>query len=131
MSDSSWPSRSLQTECKYMRARADASPGRDGNRSAYCLTRVLQLVLVLGFGIHGTAWPAEQPSFTDVTETSGIARLVNDHYASNPTWWLSGLHLVDLDGDGDLDLFLSAHGRGNTLAALNDGGGQFTRAVGS
>ena len=102
MSDSSWPSGSLQTEWKYMRKLTDASPGRDGNRSAYCLNRILQLVLVLGFGIHGTARPAEHPSFTDVTETSGIARLVNDHYASNPTWWLSGLHLVDLDGDGAL-----------------------------
>ena len=131
MSDSSWPSESLRTECEYMGVRADASPGRHGNRSAYFLTCVLQLVLVLGFGIHGTAWPAKQPSFTDVTETSGIARLVKDHYTSNPTWWLSGLHLVDLDGDGDLDLFLSAHGKGNTLAALNDGFGHFTRAAGT
>lgn len=131
MSDSSWPSGSLQTEWKYMRVRADASSGENGNRSAYCLKHVLQLVLVLGFGIGGTAQPAKQPSFTDVTETSGIARLVNDHYASDPTWWLSGLHLVDLDGDGDLDLFLSAHGKGDALAALNDGFGHFTRAVGT
>lgn len=131
MSDLSWPSGSLQTKWKYMRVRADASPGRDGNRSAYCLKHILQLVLVLGFGIHGTVRPAEQPSFTDITESSGIARLVNDHYASNPTWWLSGLHLVDLDGDGDLDLFLSAHGKGDTLAALNDGFGHFARAAGT
>jgi len=102
MSDSIWPCESLQTEWNYMRVRADASPGRGGNRSAYCLTSVLQLLLVLGFGIYGIARSAEQPSFTDITKTSGIARLVNDHYASNPTWWLSGLHLVDLDGDGAL-----------------------------
>lgn len=131
MSDSSWPSGALQTELNYGSLRADASSGKNGNPSAYYPKLVLQLVLVLGFGITGTARPAHQPSFTDVTETSGIARLVNDHYASNPTWWLSGLHLVDLDGDGDLDLFLSAHGKGDTLAALNDGFGHFTRAAGT
>jgi len=131
MSNSSWPSESLRTECKYMEVRAEASPGSDCNRSAYCLKRLLPLVFVLGFGIQGTAWPAEQRSFTDITETSGIARLLNDHYATYPTWWLSGLHLVDLDGDDDLDLFLSTHGKGKTLAALNDGFGCFTLAAGT
>ncbi|MHC4461628.1 MAG: FG-GAP repeat domain-containing protein [Planctomycetota bacterium] len=97
----------------------------------YCLKQVLLLMLVLGFSIYRIARSAEKPSFTDITETSGIARLVNDHYVSNPTWWLSGLHLVDLDGNGDLDLFLSAHGKGRTLAALNDGFGRFAPASGS
>ena len=93
--------------------------------------RALQFVLIFSVGIGGVAWTAEEPPFTDITETTGIKRLVDDHYASHPKWWLSGLHLVDLDGDGDLDLFLSAHGRGAALAALNDGVGNFIRAPGS
>ena len=94
------------------------------------LRRIWSLVLIVCLGYRGIAWPAEQPFFTDITETSGIIRLVEDCYASNPKWWLSGLHLVDLDGDEDLDLFLSAHGRGDALAALNDGLGHFARATG-
>jgi len=89
------------------------------------------MVLIVCFGIHGTGGSAEKPFFTDITEASGIAQLVTDHYAAHPTWWLSGLHLVDLDADGDLDLFLSAHGKGDSLAALNDGSGHFTRAAGT
>jgi len=104
---------------------------RYGRRPVRCLRRSSHLVLLLCLGVHGTAWPAGEPSFTDITEASGIAQLVTDHYAAHPTWWLSGLHLVDLDGDGDLDLFLSAHGKGDSLAALNDGSGHFTRAAGS
>ena len=83
------------------------------------------------FGMQGTAWPAEQPSFTDITQASGIAQLVTDHYAAHPTGWLSGLHLVDLDADGDLDLFLSAHGKGDSLAALNDGLGHYSAPDGN
>ncbi len=48
------------------------------------------------------------PAFTDVTRESGVEAIVDDNYAAHPKWWLSGLHLVDLDGDGHLDLFLSA-----------------------
>jgi len=48
--------------------------------------------------------PAEQPGFTDITEASGLGKIARDHYAAHPKWWLSGLHLVDLDGDGDLDI---------------------------
>jgi hypothetical protein len=52
--------------------------------------------------------------------------------AMHPTdWWLSGVTLVDLDGDGNLDLFLSSHGSYGALAALNDGHGHFTVATGS
>ena len=69
--------------------------------------------------------------FTDITEPCGITAMVNDQYAAFPTWWLSGLHLVDLDGDGDLDLFLSAHGRGDAVAAVNDGRGRFAVAAGT
>ncbi len=69
--------------------------------------------------------------FTVVTKESGVEEAVDAKYAASPKWWLSGLHLVDLDADGDLDLFLSAHGGGGALALLNDGKGRFSEAVGN
>src|SRR5262245_12716718 len=57
-------------------------------------------------GLDGGAdGPGPTPSprgkgFTDVTKESGIADLVARQYEKHPRWWLSGLHLVDLDGDG-------------------------------
>jgi len=77
------------------------------------------------------ALAAEKSGFCDVTEVSGVAALVNDHYAAHPKWWLSGLHLVDLDSDGKLDLFLSSHGRGAALAVLGDGASRFVKAPGN
>jgi VCBS repeat protein len=75
---------------------------------------------------------ARAPGFIDITRASGIEALLEDHYAAHPRWWLSGLHLVDLDGDGRLDLFFSAHGsEGPALAALGDGGGRFRLAPGA
>jgi hypothetical protein len=68
--------------------------------------------------------------FTVVTKESGVEAAVDAKYAASPKWWLSGLHLVDLDADGDLDLFLSAHGGGGALALLNDGKGRFSDAPG-
>lgn len=73
---------------------------------------------------------AADPGFTEITAQSGVGRIVEDHYAAHPKWWLSGIHLVDLDGDGKLDLFLSAHGGGPAVAALGDGSGRFTLAPG-
>jgi len=78
-----------------------------------------------------TTAPPKPNAFTDITTQSGIADLVAQKYDKNPKWWLSGLHLVDLDGDGKLDLFLSAHGGGGALAALNDGAGHFKLAPGN
>ena len=48
-----------------------------------------------------------RPGFTVITQESNLGSILEDNYAANPKWWLSGLHLVDLDGDGHLDLFLT------------------------
>ena len=69
--------------------------------------------------------------FTDITAQSGIAEAIEQQYAKFPNWWLSGLNLIDLDGDGKLDLFLAAHGAGVAVALLNDGTGKFKQATGS
>ena len=66
--------------------------------------------------------PAASAQFTDITDASGVGAIVDAHYVANPDWWLSGIHFVDLDDDGKLDLFLSSHGGGDALAALGDGG---------
>lgn len=75
--------------------------------------------------------PLAFAQFTDITDASGVGAIVDAHYAANPDWWLSGIHFVDLDDDGRLDLFLSSHGGGDALAALGDGGGAFVVAPGS
>lgn len=69
--------------------------------------------------------------FTDITNASGIATIINNRYAAFPDWWLSGIHYLDLDSDGDLDIFLSSHGGGPALAAVNNGQAQFSVASGS
>jgi MYXO-CTERM domain-containing protein len=66
--------------------------------------------------------PAAAQTFTNVTTDSGIAAVRAMRAAD---WWMSGIQLVDLDGDGDLDYFMGAHGGGG-IAALNDGKGHFT-----
>lgn len=75
--------------------------------------------------------PAAVGHFVDITRASGLEAIVADKYAVSPKWWLSGLHFVDLDGDGKLDFFMSAHGGGGALAALNDGKGNFKLASGN
>ncbi len=69
---------------------------------------------------EGEMPPRGDKGFTDITVESGVAGLVAQHYDKYPRWWLSGLHLVGLVGDGELDLFLSTYGRGDVLAALID-----------
>jgi len=71
--------------------------------------------------------------FLDVTRESGLEGIVADKYASTSKWWLSGLHLIDLDGDGRLDFFMSAPGleKSGAVAALGDGKGHFKRAQGT
>jgi hypothetical protein len=78
----------------------------------------------LGLAASLAAAAAEKP-FTNVTEESGVAAVVKAHYANAPKWWMSGIDLLDLDGDGDLDLHLGSHG-GPSAAAFNDGKGHFT-----
>lgn len=106
-------------------------------RPTYCKrswhVRFIVIFMLLDFDAFAQS-PANSPlvsRFTDITVESGIAAIVADKYAASPKWWLSGLHLVDLDSDGDLDLFLSAHGGGGAVAALNDGKGNFTFAQGN
>src|SRR5262245_28597943 len=98
---------------------------------------VLALFLPVALtGLHGRGAGEGQPTppkgkgFTDITKESGVADLVARQYARHPKWWLSGLHLIDLDGDGKLDLFLSAHGGGGALGAVGDGKGPFRPAPG-
>src|SRR5262245_54132684 len=79
---------------------------------------------------HGPAQVAGG-GFVDATAWSGVGDALNRNYERHPKWWLSGLNLVDLDGDGHLDLFLAAHGAGRALALLNDGRGHFKDAEGS
>src|SRR5271166_1963148 len=99
-----------------------------------CLAKVSWVALVLFSSadvVRGAEREARGRGFADFTRESGLEQIVNDNYAAHPKWWLSGLHLVDLDGDGHLDLFLSAHGTSGALAALNDGKGHFKPAAGN
>ncbi len=89
---------------------------------------VLTVVSVAG---GPSAEPATARPFVDVTHECGLGAIVEEKYAASPKWWLSGLHLVDLDGDGHLDFFMSAHGGGGAVAALNDGRGRFKLAPGT
>src|SRR5438093_12170242 len=93
--------------------------------------------MVAGLASRNSFGPASQTpvlqngGFVDVTKSSGVGDAIARHYERHPKWWLSGLNLVDLDGDGHLDLFLAAHGAGRSLALLNDGQGHFKEAAGS
>jgi hypothetical protein len=91
---------------------------------------VALMIVCVAWSIGSRAAEPGAASFTDITADSGVARLLDDKYRADPKWWLSGVDLVDLDGDGTLDLFLGAHGGGKAVAALNDGKGHFTIAPG-
>src|SRR5258706_5770741 len=98
------------------------------------LIRLRMTVLVpagatMGWFIFAPAWAADAISagsstaasgrFVDSTQSAGVSDALARHYEQYPKWWLSGLNLVDLDGDGRLDLFLAAHAGGGSLALLN------------
>src|SRR5882724_4114778 len=74
--------------------------------------------------VSAGSWTAASGRFVDVTTASGVGDAIALHYKRHPNWWLSGLNLVDLDGDGKLDLFFASHGAGVSLALLNDGQGR-------
>ena len=74
------------------------------------------------------AGAAHAQGFVDITDQSGLSALRDTRPVS---WWLSGLHFVDLDGDGDFDFYMSSHGTFDGIAALNDGTGHFKLAPGT
>src|SRR4029077_2401321 len=71
---------------------------------------------------------AQEKAFTDVTRESGVEEGVARHWRDFPKVWLSGLTLVDLDGDGALDLHVGSHAgpKNPALMFRNDGKGKFT-----
>ncbi|HLX64588.1 MAG TPA: CRTAC1 family protein [Planctomycetota bacterium] len=88
------------------------------------MTNNVTLLAALFFAAF-SACAADAPKpFTDITRECGVEEAVEAHYKAVPKWWLSGIDLVDLDGDGHLDLFIGAHGQAGAIA-LNDGLGHF------
>src|SRR5262249_58441314 len=62
--------------------------------------------------------------FAEATEESGLGDILRQHYARFPGWQPSGATLLDIDGDGRLDLHLG--GQSEWLAALGrNTGGRF------
>jgi RNA polymerase sigma factor (sigma-70 family) len=103
---------------------AQAEPPQTSSLAAEPQTRGTRAPLL-------AAHPPRQP-FLEITGDCGLEAIVKDAYTESPQWRMSGLHLVDLDGDGHLDFFMSSHSReGRAVAALNDGKGKFKRAQGT
>jgi MYXO-CTERM domain-containing protein len=88
-----------------------------------------RLLVVLGLLLGGVSLPAAAQAQTFSVSTSTGLEAIRNMRASN--WWLSGVGLIDLDADGDLDVFLSSHGSFDSLPALNDGKGHFSVGSGT
>ena len=86
-----------------------------------------QLIGVALFSLLAASRPPEK-AFSDLTKESGIEEGVARHWRDFPKIWLSGLTLVDVDGDGALDLHIGSHAGPKNPAILfrNDGKGKFT-----
>ena len=69
-----------------------------------------------------------EKAFSDLTKESGIEEGVARHWRDFPKIWLSGMSLVDLDGDGTLDLHIGSHAgpKNPAMTFRNDGKGKFT-----
>ncbi len=88
------------------------------------------ILLVLGIVYIAQPLHAAPGAFTDITKDSGLDKIIDTQLAAHPKWWMTGIHLIDLDNDGHLDFFMSCHANGGALAALNDGKGHFKLAAG-
>jgi RNA polymerase sigma factor (sigma-70 family) len=77
-----------------------------------------------GLTAAGGPAPPALGRFVEATEETGLADLLRRHYARFPDWHPSGATLLDIDGDGALDLHLA--GQSECLAALGrNTGGRF------
>src|SRR5438477_2561849 len=88
------------------------------------MRRVFGVILLAGL----VASRPPEKAFTDISKESGIEEGVIRHLRDFPKVWLSGLTLVDLDGDGALDLHVGSHAGPLNPAMMfrNDGKGHFT-----
>jgi hypothetical protein len=89
------------------------------------IMRTLACLALLGL-LAG--WRPPEKGFTDITQESGIGEGVARHLKEFPKVWLSGLTLVDLEGQGALSLHIGSHSGPASPAAMlrNDGKGHFT-----
>jgi hypothetical protein len=88
------------------------------------MRKLLALAL---FSLLAASRPPEK-AFSDLTKESGIEEGVARHWRDFPKVWLSGLTLVDLDGDGALDLHIGSHAgpKNPAMTFRNNGKGRFT-----
>ncbi|MCI0685400.1 MAG: sigma-70 family RNA polymerase sigma factor, partial [Gemmataceae bacterium] len=69
----------------------------------------------------GPAVPAIN-RFADATQASGLGAMLSRHYARFPGWQPTGATLLDIDGDGQLDLHLAGQAEGLAALGRNVGG---------
>lgn len=69
-----------------------------------------------------TAPPVRLPRFKDVTVSAGLKTTLPNYLCPR---WAAGAAWGDVEGDGDLDLYLPHQGE-NALLWINDGSGRFT-----